>query len=576
MLQLTLSRALQFAVFAMASAAFHSNRASAAGDEPAVTVVLGRIWTADHERPWAEGLAIEGDAIAAVGDRAAVQSYVDGGAPVLDAGDGLVVPGMIDAHIHLLTGGANLMSVQLRDATTPDEFTQRLADFAAKLPAGAWITGGDWDHTMWGGELPDRAWIDSVTPNNPVWINRLDGHMALANTAALVAAGVADDVADVAGGEIVRDEEGRLTGVLKDNAMVLVGRVVPEPTLPERLAMIETAQDYVAQRGVTCVHHMGEWDQLEALRVAEQRGLLKIRVYAHTPLSQWKRLAEEVEAHGRGTKWLQIGGLKGFVDGSLGSHTAAFLEPYADTGVGRGVLVNRPENLEEWTEAADKAGLQVAVHAIGDRAIRIQLDAFEHAIQQNGPRDRRFRIEHAQHIHPDDLPRYAELGVIASMQPYHAIDDGRWATRVIGAERSKLTYAFRALIDSGARVAFGSDWFVAPPTPLEGIYAAATRRTLDGKHPDGWVPEQKISVEEALRAYTVDAAYAGFQEENLGVLAPGKLADLVVLDRNLLAMPPNEINDVDVLATMIGGRMAYVDPEFQQRQGSRRSDTSLK
>jgi hypothetical protein len=284
---------------------------------------------------------------------------------------------------------------------------------------------------------------------------------------------------------------------------------------------------------------------------------LKTRIYACTPLEQWQRLANEIRDRGRGDEWLKIGGLKGFVDGSLGSHTAAFLEPFSDAPSDRGLLVNTAEDLEDWTAAADRAGLQVVVHAIGDRAIRLQLDVFERVAAVNGPRDRRFRIEHAQHIAPQDIPRFAKLGVIASMQPYHAIDDGRWADRVIGAERSETTYAFRSLLDSGARLAFGSDWFVAPPTPMEGVYAAVTRRTFDGQHPDGWVPRQKISVEEALRAYTIDAAYAAFSESSLGSFEPGKLADLVILDRNPFEIPPEELNSVRINTTIVGGKVVY-------------------
>jgi predicted amidohydrolase YtcJ len=291
--------------------------------------------------------------------------------------------------------------------------------------------------------------------------------------------------------------------------------------------------DYLARRGVTAVHHMGTWQHLNVFRAARRRGEFKTRVYACVPLNTWDRLAKEVRDHGRGDEWLAIGGLKGFIDGSLGSHTAAMLEPFTDAPEGRGLLVNTPEDLEYWTREADRAGLQVVVHAIGDRANRLQLDLFERVAKVNGPRDRRFRIEHAQHIHPDDIPRFAKLGVIASMQPYHTIDDGRWAEAVIGHRRSETSYAFRSLLDSGARLAFGSDWSVAPPTPIEGIYAAVTRRTLDGKHPAGWVPKQMIAVEEALRGYTIDAAYAAFREKDLGSLEPGKLADMVVIDRDL-------------------------------------------
>lgn len=527
----------------------------------AIMIVRGRIWTGNTEQPWAEAIALDHDRILAVGNRAEIDSLADASTKIYEAGQGLVAPGCIDAHIHFLSGGANLTSVQLRDAATKEEFTRRIAKFAERQPAGTWITGGDWDHTLWGGALPDRRWIDQQTGLHPVWIQRLDGHMALANTAAMRAAGLTDEISDVDGGEIARDDAGRPTGIFKDNAMSLIERFVPDPTLEQKLAAIEAAVDYVAARGVTCVHHMGDWDDVEALRIAQERGLLKVRLYACTPLAQWQKLADEISTRGPGNDWLRIGGLKGFVDGSLGSHTAAFLEPYSDAPDSRGLLVNTREDLYNWTSEADKAGLQVVVHAIGDRAIRMQLDIYDQVVAENGPRDRRFRIEHAQHIDPTDIPRFAQLEVIASMQPYHAIDDGRWADPVIGPERAVTTYAFRSLLDSGARLAFGSDWFVAPPTPLKGIYAAVTRRTLDDKHPNGWIPEQKINVEEALRAYTIDAAYAGFMENDVGSLEPGKLADLVILDRDITQIPQAEIRDTQVVLTVVGGRIVYRRPE---------------
>jgi predicted amidohydrolase YtcJ len=528
------------------------------------TVIVGRVWTGNAEQPWAEAVSVDGERIIAVGARDEVAKAAGESAQRIDAGDGLVVPGMIDSHIHLIGGGLHLTSVQLRDAATREEFVRRVAEFAKTLPQGAWMTGGDWDHTRWGGELPDRAWIDAVTPNTPVWMHRLDGHMALANTAAMRAAGVGDDVKDIDGGEIVRDANGRPTGVFKDNAMGLIDRAAPEPTLVQRLDATVAAMDYVAARGVTAVHHMGSWSDLEVFRAAQRQGLLKVRIYACTPLGQWQRMADDVKSRGRGDEWLKTGGLKGFVDGSLGSHTAAFLEPFDDAPNDRGLLVNTTEDLEAWTAAADAAGLQVAVHAIGDRAIRLQLDVFERVAKRNGPRDRRFRIEHAQHIAPEDISRFAKLGVIASMQPYHAIDDGRWAERLIGARRSDTTYAFRSLTEVGAVMAFGSDWFVAPPTPMEGLYAAVTRRTLDGKHPGGWVPQQKISVEEALTAYTRGAAYAAFSEKSLGTLEPGKLADLVVLDRDVFKVPPESLADAQVMLTMVGGRIMYQRPADQK------------
>jgi predicted amidohydrolase YtcJ len=522
-----------------------------------LAVVNARIWTGASRRPWADALFANGDTIAAVGSSAEVMKRARPTTRVIDARGRLVVPGFIDAHIHFLAGGLGLSSVQLRDAATPGEFARRIGEFAATQPAGRWIRNGDWDHELWGGELPRREWIDAVTPNNPVWVNRLDGHMSLANSAALRAAGITRDVADVPGGTIVRDERGEPTGVFKDNAESLVARAAPRLSDEELDGALAAAMRFVASHGVTSVHHMGTWDDLEVFERARRSNRLATRIYAAVPIDTWARLRDRVASSGRGDEWLRIGALKGFVDGSLGSHTAAMFEPFDDAPDDCGLFVNTPDDLYAWTKAADAEGLNMIVHAIGDRAIRTQLDIYERVIRENGPRDRRFRIEHAQHLSEPDLPRFAQLGVIASAQPYHAIDDGRWAERLIGRERAKLTYAFRALLDAGARVAFGSDWFVAPPTPLEGIHAAVTRRTLDGKNPDGWIPEQKITVEEALRAYTIEAAYASFEETRKGSLERGKLADLVILDRDVTAIRPEEIADVSVVSTIVGGGVAY-------------------
>jgi predicted amidohydrolase YtcJ len=314
---------------------------------------------------------------------------------------------------------------------------------------------------------------------------------------------------------------------------------------------------HVAEQGVTGVHHVGGWGDLAVFRRAHAAGRLRTRIYAAVPLDSWERLRDTVAARGRGDAWLRIGGLKGYVDGSLGSHTAAMHRPFTDAPGDSGLLVTDPAELERWVRGADSAGLQVMVHAIGDRANTLILDSYEAVARRNGPRDRRFRVEHAQHIAPADLARFGRLGVIPSMQPYHAIDDGRWADRVIGPERSRTTYAFRSLLDARAPLAFGSDWFVAPPTPLEGIYAAVTRRTLDGRNPGGWVPEQRITVEEALRAYTAGAAYAGFDERRLGTLQPGRLADFVIIDRDLRRIPPETIRDARILMTVVDGRPVY-------------------
>jgi hypothetical protein len=518
----------------------------------------GRIWSgAGADEPFSGGVAIVGERIAAVGGEAEIGRWVGADTRVIDAAGGLVTPGFIDSHVHFLTGGHRLSSVQLRDAATPEELAARIADFAASLSAGTWITGGDWDHENWGGEPPRAEWIDEVTPDHPVMVHRLDGHMVLANTAAMRAAGVDESAPDVEGGEVVRGPGGRPTGVFKDNAIDLVARALPDASAELDDRALRAAMAHVAARGVTTVHHMGGFDDLEVYRRARARGPLDTRIVACTPLAGWRRLAELVEAEGRGDEWVRWGCLKGFVDGSLGSHTAAFFEPFTDAPDDSGLFVNGEEELHEWTAAGDAAGLQVAIHAIGDRAVSTLLDIFDRVARDAGPRDRRFRVEHAQHVHPSDFARFAALGVIASMQPYHAIDDGRWAERVIGPERIKTTYAFRSFLDRGVTLAFGSDWFVAPPTPLDGIYAALTRRTLDEANPDGWVPEEKITLPEALRAYTAGGAYAAFEEGRKGTLEVGKLADLAVVDRDLFRIPPEAIRAAGIATTIVGGRVVF-------------------
>ncbi len=542
-------------VTALASAA--CSGAPSREEAATLMVVNARVWTANPGQPWAQAVAVRDDTIVAVGRRPDVQPFLGDDTLVVDANGAMVVPGFIDTHVHFLSSGFGLSSVQLRDAATPEEFSRRIGEFAAGLEPDSWITGGDWDHEMWGGELPRADWIDELTPETPVFVSRLDGHMALANTAAMRAAGVDSSTAEVDGGTIVRDAAGTPTGVFKDNAMALIDGVIPGPSDELEDRALDAAMEFVASKGVTTVHNMGTWTDLAAFDRAHDAERMLVRIYASVPLSTWERLRDRVEAQGSGDAWLRTGGLKAMVDGSLGSHTAAFFEPFTDAPEDTGLFVNTPEDLYAWSSAADAAGLQVSVHAIGDRAINMQLDMFENIAAENGERDRRFRIEHAQHIQPDDIPRFGQLGVIPVMQPYHAIDDGRWAERVIGPERIKTTYAFRSLIDAGARPAFGSDWSVAPPTPLEGIYAAATRRTIDGANPEGWVPEQKITVEEALRAYTIDAAYASFEEDIKGSLEVGKLADLVLLERDVMEIPPEEIGEVRVIATVVGGRVVF-------------------
>ena len=421
--------------------------------------------------------------------------------------------------------------------------------------------GGDWDHERWeGAPLPRREWIDSVTPNNPVLVERLDGHMALANSAALRAAGFSRSTRDIPGGVIVRDPRtGEPTGILKDEAMTPVYAVVPAYSAEQDDAALSRAMTFAASKGVTAAAMVSSpWAELSALDRARKAGRLTIRATVFPPLSVWRAVADSMKARGGpGDNWIRLAGVKGYVDGSLGSSTALFYEPYNDEPTTRGIFVTSEDSLRAQIGGADSAGLQVVVHAIGERANGVLLDIFDSVARAHGPRDRRFRIEHAQHLRREDIDRIAAQGVIASMQPYHVIDDGRWAEKRIGPERIRTTYAFRSLLDRRAHLAFGSDWTVAPLDPVVGLYAALTRRTLDNKNPEGWIPEQKITLEEALRSYTYENAYGVFAEESRGMLKPGYLADLVLLDQDLTSVAPNQIEAVKVKATVVGGKIVY-------------------
>ncbi len=518
----------------------------------------GVVWTGVSGEGPQQALAVIGDRIALVGASAAVEPMIGDGTTVVELGGRALLPGFIDAHTHFIPGGFQLSSVDLRDAATPEEFVRRIAAFAGALPPGAWVTGGDWDHELWGGELPRSSWIDSVTSANPVLVNRLDGHMALANTVAMEGAGVTADTPDPSGGALVRDQAtGLPTGIFKDDAMALVAANIPPSTFEERDRALDAAVAHALERGVTQVHDMGTWDDLATYQRALADGRLRIRVYSVVPIATWERLRDYVLERGRGDDRLWWGGVKGFVDGSLGSTTAWFYEPYQDAPGTTGLMVTDTAQLRSWIWEGDEAGLQMVVHAIGDRANDWLLDVFAETAERNGERDRRFRVEHAQHLTWESIARFRDLGVIASMQPYHAADDGRWAEKRIGPERIRMTYAFRSLLDAGATLAFGSDWTVAPLDPVLGVDAAVTRRTLDGANPDGWVPEQRITLEETLRAYTAGSATAGYTEDAVGTLEVGKYADLVVLSRNPFEVDPEYLGELDVDLTIVGGKVEY-------------------
>lgn len=522
----------------------------------------GRIWVGDSVTARAEAIAVEAGRITAVGSSVKLRALAGKSTQLVDLQGAFAMPGFIDNHVHFIEGGLALAQVDLRQAKTPAEFRASIAEAAKRAKPGEWVLYGSWDHELWGGELPTRDWIDKDTPNTPVFVARLDGHMALANSAALKLAGIDENTKDPSGGSIVRDARGRPTGVLKDAAQHLVAPHIPEESVSQLDRALERATDAALSVGLTQVHDMAmrSWRSLETYRRAQARDALRIRVYSFVPLSDWQRMSDYVAQHGKGNEWLRWGALKGYVDGSLGSTTAWFYEPYVDEPQTSGLIMESAEVLRDRIKNADRAGLHVVVHAIGDRANDWLLDTYRDVAAANGPRDRRFRIEHAQHMKPATFARFADQGVIASMQPYHAIDDGRWAVNRIGAERIKGTYAFHSLMAAKATVTFGSDWMVAPLDPLLGIYGAVTRRTIDGANPDGWVPEQKITVEQAVRAYTQANAYAGFQEKILGRIAPDYLADFVVLSGDIFNTDPVRIPQLKVLRTVVGGRDAFVRP----------------
>ncbi|HSE49662.1 MAG TPA: amidohydrolase [Terriglobales bacterium] len=530
---------------------------------PAADVIVtnAKVYTVEKERPRAEAVAILGERIVAVGTAAEIDAWRGPETKVIDGRGHLLLPGFNDAHVHFTTGGQQLDSVDLKDATSPQEFARLIGERAQQRP-GEWVLNGQWDEQKWTpAELPTRQLIDGATGATPVFVSRYDGHMALANSAALRLAKVTAKTADPPGGEIVRDAQGNPTGVLKDAAMGLVYKVIPDMTPQQRTEALKRALAHAAQLGVTSVQDMGMpvADVRTYMEFAE-RGELTTRIYAAPMETEWQKQADAGVRRAFGSPYLRIGALKGYADGSLGSTTAYFFEPYTDAPKTRGLLSDEMHPITAMRGRlmkADEAGLQLCIHAIGDQAISIILDMFGDVVKANGTRDRRLRIEHAQHMAAKDFARFADLGVIASMQPYHAIDDGRWAEKRIGPDRIKRTYAFRTFLDNKVRLAFGSDWTVAPLDPLQGIYAAVTRATLDGKNPQGWVPEQKLTVAEAVEAYTMGSAYAEFQEREKGSLTRGKLADMVLLTDDIFSIPPEAIKDVKVEMTMVGGKVVY-------------------
>jgi hypothetical protein len=517
-----------------------------------------------------EAVAIANGRILAVGRDEEMRTYKGLNTEVVDLRGRLVVPGLADSHVHFIQGGFQLLAVDLKDARSEEEFVRRIADKARTLPPGGWMQGGDWDEEAWPSrKLPHRWLIDPATPCTPVFLSRYDGHAGLANSLALKLAGVTKDTPAPVGGVIVLDpKSGEPTGILKDEAQELVAKVIPRPTESEMEEALRAALKEAARVGLTSVHDItvdtDSWNgnftgEIRLLRRAEREGWLTCRIYTITPIAQWKKLAEAGISHDMGSDFLKLGAVKAFADGSLGSRTGWMFKPYDDDPGNTGLpmpLMVPPSKMEALARQADKAGIQLCTHAIGDRAVSAILSIYER-LGGDHPAAHRFRVEHAQHVQPEDFARFGKLGIVASMQPYHAVDDGRWAEKRIGHERARSSYAWKSMLDAGAMLAFGSDWPVAPLDPLSGIAAAVTRATLDGRNPGGWFPEQRLRVEEALRAYTRGCAYAAFEEKDKGTISPGKLADLVVLSEDLWRIPPERIKDVRVEITIVGGRVVY-------------------
>ncbi len=525
---------------------------------PDTILVNARVHTVDASRPEAEALAVCGERIGAVGTTTEIRGLAGPNTRVIDLAGRRVVPGFNDAHVHFIDGADELVGVNLRPAADERDLARRLAAYVAKLPKGRWVLGGYWDHEAWpSNALPTRQAIDAVTPDHPVFVQRLDGHMGLANSLAMKLAGITRATQSPDGGTIVRDGSGEPAGIFKDNAMGLIGRAIPPATLDEVVDKARAALKHAAGHGVTSVQDMtASATELAAYQALRQRGELTARIYS----IQNHGIVGLVQAGvktGFGDDWIRIGGIKLFADGSMGSGTAAFFEPYADDASTRGLLLQSPEELEKQMLDADAAGFQLVVHAIGDHANANVIDAMEKVASAHGARDRRPRIEHAQVVRDADKQRMARLGIIASIQPSHCIDDMRWAEKRIGRDRCAIAYDFKSFVDAGVKVAFGTDWYVEPLDPMIGLYAAVTRQFPDGTPAGGWFPEEKIAMPQAVEFYTLGAAYAQYAEQDKGSLAPGKLADLVVLSKDIFAIPPREILGTKAVLTMVGGRIVF-------------------
>ncbi len=534
--------------------------ASSPKNEPAsLLLVNGVIYTGDAARPRIEAVAIRGERIVGIGSSQEMRKLAGPNTRIMDLRSRFALPGFNDAHIHLANGGQAKLAIELEGARSLAEFQQRIRSRLGEYEPGEWITGRGWDHTLWPvQEFPTRQALDAVAGNHPMIFTRVDGHVAVANSLALRLAGITEATKDPPGGSIERDAAGEPTGMLKENAVGLVSRKIPPLSASQRRRGILLALTEAARFGVTSLQDNSTWADFQIYEQLKKEGKLTARITEWLPfLEPLTRLEEMRRQGGTGDPWLKTGAVKMIVDGSVGSRTAAMLAPYSDDPSNRGILRIEPEQLKQMSVERDNAGFQLAFHAIGDRANRVALDAFAAVRAANGPRDRRDRIEHAQVVAPADLARFAELSVIASMQPVHESTDMRWAEARLGPGRLEGAYAWRSMLSRGVGLAFGTDYPVEPVNPMRGLYACVTRELPGGGPPGGWQPQEKISLDECIRAYTVGSAYAEFEEGKKGQILPGQFADIIVLSADVTRIPARELLKTEVLQTFTGGRLVY-------------------
>ena len=532
-----------------------------------MVVVNARIWPGAG-LPEARAMAVRNGKVVAIGTIEDVNPHVGPYTEVFDAEGRRVIPGITDSHLHFISGGQHLARLRLRQVEGREAFVKAIVDEVARLDDGQWVLGGRWSTESWPDPSPPtKEWIDPVTPNNPVFLVRMDGHQALANSAALAIAGIdSHNPPDPEGGIIERDPAtGEPTGIVKDDAMALLREHIPPLSAEQRYQALLRAMKHANSWGITSIHDMSEPEDLAIYERAYRAKNLTLRIRSYVMDEDWPPHFKRVKQFRVRNDKLRVAGFKGFMDGSLGSKTAYMRQPYEDNtpdeGDNRGILTAMASPLSEMQhriEEADRQRWQIAVHAIGDEANHQLLNIYEHVMQTNPGRDRRHRVEHAQHLLEDDIERFGKLGVVASMQPYHKADDGRYAEARLGKERSRFSYAFNSLLTSNARVCFGSDWPVVSLNPFIGIATAVTGMTQDGRV---WVPEQNISVEQAVTAYTATPAWVAFTEDRLGTLEVGKRADFCVLSQDIFSVPAEDIARTCVTHTVFDGEIVYPPQE---------------